>query len=66
MIEDSQILSAPDREATVLFKERAGALVKIKQTKDDFSHIQQKEKSGGWIATKALIPVKIKDIDRDS
>jgi len=58
VIEEVPVFSAPDPKASVLFHQLPGALVKIRNIKEKFFHIENTEKLGGWVPVQALIPVK--------
>ena len=63
LMADSRVLSAPDDKASVLFRQEAGALVKVLGKAGDsqeWSHIQVSFAKSGWLSSDRLLPLKLK------
>lgn len=63
LIQDTVVLSAPHLKAPILFKQKAGVVLKVlsKNYKvTHWSHVEISNTQSGWLSSKILIPVKMK------
>ena len=61
LIQDSVVLSAPSEAAPALFKEKAGALIRLlpvrKKNLSGWSHVQISRSKSGWLRSDTFLPL---------